>query len=105
MREAIIVLPGSGTTCGAETDGGGGGFLGDPGCDSSSGGSSVGDTTSGGSGSTAASADESSSAPQEAPKTEPSCGCTNESPRATWLLVPLLALATRGRATRSRSAR
>lgn len=97
MREAIIVLPGSGMSCNDS----GGGFLGDPGCDTSSGGSSASDTSAGTSStSTGDVDDEASTAPEDDPPNEPSCGCTNDAPRAPWLLVPLLALATRSRSAR-----
>jgi len=88
MREAVIVLPGSGTGC-ADS---GGGFLGDPGCDAtSSGTSSAIDTTS------TADTGESSGATAEDLQNDPTCGCTHETPRAPWLLVPLLGLVRRRR--------
>jgi hypothetical protein len=89
MGFAIIVLPGSGMPCGDS----GGGFLEDPGCESSSGGGSSSATSTGDASS--GDADESSTAPQDDPDPQPSCGCTHASPRAAWLLVPLVVFARR----------
>jgi hypothetical protein len=90
MREAIAVLPGSGGGCASS---GGGGFLGDPGCNDTSTTDPVVDTT----GDPPATTETSAEAPSASGDPQGCAGCSSTPATTCGILVPVLAAVRRRR--------